>query len=347
MSGVGQVETVMDRDGPGTRGEGAAGREDAAPMTSRVAVIVTLTERPEPLEAIFEEYAPVLAERQVSGEFIFAADTRYRHLLDEVEERRERGLDVRTVTVGQAVGEAALVERALQETDADVILTLPAYFRVEAGSLSDLIDEVEAGADVAVARRHPRIDSWINRLQTRAFHALLRRITRGSLHDVACGVRAVRRHVLEQMPLYGDFFRFFPLFAAHEGFRVEELDAPQHRADRQTRVYRPGTYLRRLLDVLGVFFLLRFTWKPLRFFGLAGSVLGGAGSAVLLVLFFQRIGGQGIADRPLLLLGVLLLVLGVQAVALGLIGEIIVHLHAPSRKRYRVSERVGGGGDEG
>jgi hypothetical protein len=86
-----------------------------------------------------------------------------------------------------------------------------------------------------------------------------------------------------------------------------------------------------------VVFLLRFTHKPLRFFGLVGTMLTAAGAVILLVLAVQRVGGQGIADRPLLLLGVLFLALGVQAVALGLIGEIIVFLSAHDTPSYRIA----------
>jgi hypothetical protein len=142
--------------------------------------------------------------------------------------------------------------------------------------------------------------------------------------------------VFDEIALYGDFFRFLPLLVMSAGFRVVEVNAPQHSADRSTRVYRPGIYLRRIIDVFGLFFLLRFTEKPLRFFGLVGSLAGLAGALIVVVLGVQRLGGQGIADRPLLLLGVLLLVLGIQAIALGLVGEIIVHLHASHRRPYRV-----------
>jgi hypothetical protein len=102
-------------------------------------------------------------------------------------------------------------------------------------------------------------------------------------------------------------------------------------------VYGLGTYLRRALDLLGLFFLVRFTQRPLRFFGLVGSLLALAGTVILAVLGVQRIGGQGLADRPLLLVGILLLVLGVQAIALGLVGEIIVHLHAARHRQYRLA----------
>jgi hypothetical protein len=240
--------------------------------------------------------------------------------------------------VGQVVGEATLLKLALAQCRGPIIVTLPAYRRVHASVLPQLIARVEAGADLAVARRWPRRDSWVNRLQNRVFHAIVRRFAGGRIRDVACGVRAMRREVLEEVPLYGDFFRFLPLLALREGYRVEEVDSPQHPADVPARVYAPGVYLRRLIDLLGLFFLLRFTEKPLRFFGLLGSGLSMSGGLILAVLLVQRLGGEGIADRPLLLLGVLLVVLGVQAIALGLIGEIIVHLHAPRKRPYRLAQ---------
>ena len=102
-------------------------------------------------------------------------------------------------------------------------------------------------------------------------------------------------------------------------------------------MYGPGTYLRRLIDVLGLYFLVRFTEKPLRFFGLVGSAVSLTGAALLLLLLIQRLQGKGLADRPLLLLAVLLVVLGVQATALGLVGEIIVHFSVLHRRSYRLT----------
>lgn len=150
----------------------------------------------------------------------------------------------------------------------------------------------------------------------------------------------MRRHLLDEIPLYGDFARFLPLLAVQEGFQVKEVDCAQHPQDRQTRIYSPGTYIKRVIDLFGVFFLLRFTYKPLRFFGLFGSGLSFVGGGILILLLIQRLMGRGLADRPLLLLGVLLFTLGFQVVALGLIGELIVHLNAPKTPGYRVRERV-------
>lgn len=233
------------------------------------------------------------------------------------------------------------------QASGDILVTLPPYFRVTPDSLPRLVALVRRGElDLASARRAGRHDSWFNRLQNRVFHTLLAGATGGGFSDVASGVRAFRRKLLDEIALYGDFFRFLPLLARSEGFRVEEITVPQHEADTRARVYGLGIYLRRMIDLLGLFFLIRFTQKPLRFFGLVGSAFAGLGGVILVVLTVQRLLGQAISDRPLLLLGVMLFVVGIQAVSIGLVGEIIVHFGATRTRLYRVAE-ITGDDDEG
>lgn len=302
-----------------------------------VSVIVPVTERPDPLDDLYAEYAAPLLAAGRPFEFVFVLQPWFRELAPLLVALRERGKPVRVLEAAQVLGEAALVKLGAEHARGDIVVTLPAYRRVHATALLELIARVEGGADLAVARRWPRRDSWINRLQNRAFHVLLGGLARDRLHDVACGVRAMRRGLLDELPLYGDVHRYLPLLALRDGHRVEEVPAPQHPRDLAPRVYSLGVYVRRVIDVLGLFFLLRFTEKPLRFFGLIGATSGFLGAVILGILAIQRLGGRGIADRPLLLLGVLLVVLGIQAVALGLIGEIIVHLSASRRRPYRLA----------
>jgi hypothetical protein len=161
------------------------------------------------------------------------------------------------------------------------------------------------------------------------------------LRDLACGVRAVDRESFLSLPLYGTFHRFLPLLARRAGHEVVEVDAPQHPGDQQPKVYSPRIYARRVLDVFGLYFLMRFNEKPLRFFGQIGVLSGGAGVVLMVVLVVQRFLGEPMFDRPLLLVSGLLIMLGVQAVALGLVGEMIVHLHAPQRRVYRLKDERG------
>lgn len=308
----------------------------AAP-TLALSVVVPVSERPEPLDELYREFADVLRRRGWDFEFLFVLEPWGGSLAERLQPLVDAGEPVTVLIGGQTMGEAALLKLAAGYCRGAVVVTLPPYYRVEANAVIGLVERVEEGVDLAVARRWPRHDSWLNRLQNRVFHALLATSVRGRrFRDVACGVRAMRRDVLAELPLYGEFFRFLPVLAQHEGFVVEERDYPQDRRDRPRRLHGPGVYFRRLIDLLGVFFLLRFTQKPLRFFGLMGGTLTAFGGTILVVLFVQRLQGQGMANRPLLLLGVLLVVLGLQAIALGLVGEIIVHVHAATRPGYRL-----------
>ena len=161
-------------------------------------------------------------------------------------------------------------------------------------------------------------------------------------HDISCGLRVMRRQVAQELPLYGDFHRFIPLLAYQRGFTVEEVVVQQSQHDAPPRIYAPGVYLRRLLDVLTLFFLFKFAKKPLRFFGLVGSTLLGMGGCITGYMGVYRLLGFGpIADRPLLLFGVLLMVLGVQLFSIGLLGEIIIFTHARHVKEYQIDEVLG------
>jgi hypothetical protein len=155
------------------------------------------------------------------------------------------------------------------------------------------------------------------------------------------------------LDLYGDQHRFIPILARRSGYEVLEIPSPQHLANRTIRLFGPGVYVRRLLDIFSIFFLARFTRKPLRFFGLIGSLMGLIGGIICAVLGVQRILGQtSLGNRPLLLLGVLLLVLGIQVVSLGLLGEVIIFLSSkretPKAREVTDSEsvRAGDGSDD-
>jgi glycosyltransferase involved in cell wall biosynthesis len=314
----------------------AAGAESPR-AASLVSVVVPVTERPEPLAGLYEEFSAPLRESGRPFEFVFAVSPTSGAATEPLAELVARGEPIRILGAERNVGETALLREALKVCRGQIVVTLPAYRRVRAPALLDLIDRVEAGVDVATARRWPRRDPLVNRLQHRALHVVVGRLAAGRVRDVGCGVRAVRREAFDDIPLYGDFARFLPLLALFRGYRVEEIDAPQHPRDLQTRVYSPGVYVRRSIDLFGLYFLLKFMDKPLRFFGLAGAALGAMGGAVLLAMAYRKIvANESIGDKPLLLLGVLLLTLGAQAVALGLIGEMIVHFHAPGRRFYRI-----------
>lgn len=314
--------------------------ELSEPMPS-ASVLIPIAERHDDLRALYREVVEELTARGVPFEVIFVLDgLKYPEAERQLRELQASYSDVRVYRLNRTFGEAAALQAAAARARGRTILTLAPYFQLAPGAIGKVLDTLDDGYDLVVARRHPRIDSWFNRLQSRAFHLLTSWLTGVRLRDISCGLRAMKAEVFQEIPLYGDLHRFIPILAHRQGFQIAEVPLPQNPADVGARVYAPGVYLRRLLDILTVFFLTKFTRKPLRFFGLVGAGLFGTGFVITGYLAALRLlHFTALADRPVLILGVLLMALGVQTASLGLIGEIIVFTRAHEHRDYAI-ERV-------
>jgi len=306
-----------------------------------VSVIVPIVERHDDIREIHREYAEILSGMHLDLEMIYVIDGGgYLRAYQELKRLKEEGDELTIVRHSQSFGEAAAIMTGFHHARGDLILILPAYHQVEPDQIVKLFDKI-AGYDFVAARRWPRIDSLLNQYQTRVFHRFLRSLTRNSFQDLGCGVRLVKRRVLEEMSLYGDLHRFLPILAGRYGFTGVEVDLAQSERERRVRTYSPGVYLRRMIDLMTIFFLVKFTKKPLRFFGLTGFAVMGAGTLITGYLVISRLAfASPLSDRPLFLLGILLLVLGVQIFGIGLVGEIVIFTHAQDLKEYHVEEVI-------
>lgn len=303
---------------------------------TRISAIVTVSERYDEVATLFGRYRSALEQLGESFEMIYVLDGQFPDTLAVLKQLQEEGAPVRIVQLARWFGEATALTAGCAQSRGEILLTLPAYEQVEPEEFPRLVAALEH-ADMVVGYRHPRIDSWLNRFQAWLFNSTVHFLMGTHFHDLGCGVRAVRREAMREIPLYGDQHRFLPLLAHRAGFRVREVAMRQSPADAHQRLYRPGIYVRRALDVLTIFFLLKFTKKPLRFFGLVGSSIAAAGGIALLVVVAQRVfGDAALAERPALLLASLMLVLGIQLLALGLIGELIIYTHAREMKEYSI-----------
>ena len=153
-------------------------------------------------------------------------------------------------------------------------------------------------------------------------------------------MRLISKKILSEFVLYWDFHCFIPVFTIQRGIEVKELNVTQRKEDVLVRLVKPGMYLRRILDILTLFFLVKFTKKPLRFFGLIGTALFLPGLFITTYLSILRLfGAIGLSNRPLLLFGMLLMAFGIQTFSLGLVGELILFSHAKELEHYRI-ERI-------
>jgi len=287
---------------------------------------------------------PVLESPPGSYEVLVVVDCFDHPAMSEVRDLVRQDIPgLRGLVVQKASGEAVVLASAFAETRGRIVLTTGSTLQTEPHELAALIEALNnTGADMVVGRRYPRKDGLLSRMQSTFYHSLIRRLSQTDFRDISCGLRAMKAKVARELILYGDLNRFIPILAVKQGFTVEEIELEHFAGDRPRGLYAPASYVRRLLDILTMFFLMRFTHRPLRFFGTIGLLLTTAGAVITTYLGFYRILGVGpIADRPLLLLGVLLLVMGVQSLSIGLLGELIIFSHSRrSRRIYRVAEVV-------
>ena len=307
-----------------------------------LSVVIPVVNGADDFADLFESYHEALAQTGRNLEFLLVLDGPRPHIRAQLEGLQAAGYPIRIFEFARSFGEAAALTVGFEHARGDVLVTLPAQFQVESSSLPRLLEALE-DYDMVVTRRWPRTDSRFSRAKTLIFNRLVGFRNGNRFHDLGCSVRLLRRAVAEEIPLYGDQDPFLPLLAQHKGFVVQEIDLPQSRRVFYKRPHGFGVYIRRLLDVLTVFFLTKFTRKPLRFFGLIGLGIALVGLLSLLYMVGERLFlGESLADRPALLLSSLMFVLGVQVLGLGLIGELVIFSHAWELKEYRVREIVNG-----
>jgi len=204
----------------------------------------------------------------------------------------------------------------------------------------NLIKPLDEGFDLFVGWRHPPRDSKLNLFVSKFFNFMINKVASLKLHDINSGIFAAKKEVLENISLYGDLNNFVPVLATKQGYKVTEEKIEQLPGWFRKSRY-PSEYIRRFLDIITVFFLTRYSKKPIHFLGFVGAVFTISGIVINLYLFIYRILQLGpIAGRPMLLLGALLLIIGIQMVSIGLIGEMIIFTHAKEVKEYNIEEIV-------
>lgn len=276
-----------------------------------------------------------------SFELIFiddaSTDNTYAQLLEIAKKDRQ----VKLIRMRTSFGETSALDAGLQHALGQRLVFATARVHVNMQSLPRLLQKLEEGFDLVVGWRTPRQDAGVNRIVSRLFNWLMQKQANLQLHDINSSVIATHRSVLENITFYGNLNVFIPVLAARQGYKVTEEQIEQLPGTFRKSVH-VSEYIQRMLDIITVVFLTKYSKKPLHFLGFFGIVFTIAGLLMNAYLFVYRILGFGaIAGRPLLLLGALLLVIGLQMISIGLIGEMIIYTHAREIKEYNIETVVG------
>lgn len=315
-------------------------KKDENTRTPEISVIITVQGQREELHGIYQAVLSAMEEHKRPFELLFVDDGSTDGSWDELVKLAEQDERVRLLKMRTTFGEASALDAGLRSAVGGIILYFTCRVRINPKGLGEFLKRIDEGYDVVIGERYPRRDSGLNRFVSKLFNTITNRFTKLNLHDINSGVMATKKEIIENLPVYGAFNAFLPVIAVRQGYKVFEQKIEQLPGRFDQSMY-PKNYIRRLLDLISVIFLSNYSKKPLHFLGFIGAIFSIAGALIDLYLFFYRLlGFGGIAGRPMLLLGTVLLVIGIQMISIGLLGEMIIFTHAKNIREYNIEEVI-------
>jgi glycosyltransferase involved in cell wall biosynthesis len=290
----------------------------------RISVVVPLyNERPS-LDVLYRRLAAVLADIATRYEIIFVDDGSTDGAIKRLREIRATDHAVKYVRFRRNFGKSAALAAGFRVARYEIVVTMDADLQDIPEQLPLLLNQLDEGCDLVSGWRYHRNDKLTKRIGSRIYNSVTSLLTGVRLHDINCGFKCYRREVLEEVMVYGERHRYIPVLASYRGFRLGEV-----KIEHAPREYGESRYgLERILggvfSLLTVILMTRYTNKPLHFFGLMGLLLAGTGSAIDLYLIILRVFfNEWLSNRPLLIIGTLFAIVGVQLVLFGLLAEMV------------------------
>ena len=308
--------------------------------TPKLSIVIPVFNEQENLQELLTELADVLRKQGCPYEIICIDDASTDDSFGTLKQLELSVSGLRTCRLRRHAGQTAALAAGFDQAKGQVIVTMDADLQSDPHDIPALIALLDQGYDVVSGWRRHRKDRWFRRLVSHTANALLARLTGIPLKDSGCTLKAYRRDVLQHLVPYGDMHRIFPAYLAALGSRIGEY-VVSHRPRRHGRSkYGLGRTFRVLLDIIAVAFVLRFSRAPIRVFGGIGLFLVSLGMLTGIWVVIRACWLGGIWVSPLIFVGTILVVSGIQCVALGLLGEMLLWTRAtdPRGRTYAVEE---------
>jgi len=248
---------------------------------------------------------------------------------------------VKLVRLRRNFGKAAALTAGRDHSSGRLVITMDGDLQDDPEEIPRFLAKLEEeDLDLVSGWKRRRRDPVSKRWPSLLFNAVTRWLAQVDLHDFNCGYKIYRREVLEQIAVYGELHRYIPVLASRRGFSVGEIEVLHHPRRHGRSKYGWDRFYKGLLDLITVLFITKYTRRPLHLFGAFGLTFLAGGFAINFYLFVLWLNGESLSDRPLLLFGVLLMLLGIQVLTTGLVGEMITFKNFRSRDSYSVKELV-------
>lgn len=248
---------------------------------------------------------------------------------------------MKLVRLRRNFGKAAALSAGFDACRGRLVVTMDGDLQDEPEEIPRFLSALEERElDLVSGWKKTRHDPASKRWPSKLYNWVTRKLAQVDLHDFNCGFKAYRREVLEQISIYGELHRYIPVLASRRGFRVGEIEVRHHPRRHGVSKYGWDRFYKGLLDLITVLFITKYTRRPLHLFGVFGLGFLAGGFGINLYLALLWFAGQPLRNRPLLLLGVLLMVMGIQVLTTGLLGEMITFKSFERSDSYSVKERL-------
>lgn len=302
-----------------------------------ISVVIPLYNEAESLAELYSRLVKTLSSVSNNYELIFIDDGSKDDSFCILERLHKDNTKVKIIQFRRNYGKAAAISTGFREAKGEVVITMDADLQDIPEEIPNLISKLNEGYDLITGWRLKRLDSFPKRFASRVFNTIASLLTGLPIHDLNCGLKAYRKTVVKELKIYGELHRFLPLLAHCEGFRIGEQELRHDLRKHGKSKYNSTRFLKGFFDLLTVLFLNKYLGSPLHFFGLFGIFFLFAGVGVNSYITYLRVSFGNIQGRyPLLFLGVLLMVVGIQFITTGLLGEMLADIHQENKEQPKI-----------
>ncbi len=305
----------------------------------KVSIIVPLYNEEESLKHLYNEIRKVLKTLTCDYELIFVDDGSKDNSLSIIKELARTDNKIRYTSFRTNYGKSAALQVGFKQATGNAVITMDADLQDDPNEIPNLLKKLDEGFDLVSGWKKKRFDPFIKKFTSRFFNFVTKLLTGVKIHDFNCGLKAYRLEVVHNVNVYGEMHRYIPVLANWKGFTVTEIPVKHNPRRYGKTKYGVSRFFKGFVDLITVVFTIKYIKRPMHLFGFVGMLTALAGFIISLYLTYEKLFlGVGINNRPIFFLGILLIIVGVQFFAIGLLGELVVH-NTQTEKEYIIKER--------
>jgi len=306
-----------------------------------VSLVIPMLNEEESIQELSKQITDVFKQLEKTFEIIFIDDGSTDTSAAVALQLNQQDSRIKLIEFRKNYGKAAALAAGFKMASGDVVITMDADLQDDPNEIPNLLNEIEDGFDLVSGWKKVRHDPFLKRYTSKIYNYFTSVFSGIRLHDFNCGLKAYRAEVVKTMNVYGELHRYLPVIAHRNGYRVTEIPVTHHPRKYGRSKYGVARFTRGAFDLMTITFLTRYKKRPLHLFGSWGLMATFAGLVVLLYLAAQKVlFGAHLSNRPLLFLGLLMVIIGVQFFSIGLLGEMITESRAES-DNYLVKSQIG------